>query len=305
MKKSNTIIEGKNVKVGDLLVNRLIPTEDITGVGPFLLLDHVYPVDYAQGGALGSFMREHPHRGLVAFNYVIRGEVEHFDSMGNHEIAVQGGAHWLSAGSGVIHHKRVSAHLMQTGGTIHAIHFWINIPAGQKGDLPKYKVLEPGVFPAADLPDNGGVIRVLLGNPGTIESPVESLSGAFLYRVTLNARSEFRITVGDEMKSAVFVPDNEVIINGDPAVASRLLVLEDNSGEILLRNPGISKADAFILGGPEPIEPIFVQGPFAMNSQKEIADAYNDFFAGKYGTIPNLKKGINSSHRQISIVFFD
>jgi redox-sensitive bicupin YhaK (pirin superfamily) len=290
MKKSSTSIEGKNVIVGDLLVNRLIPAEHIDKVGPFLLLDHVYPFEYTQGPPFKSFMREHPHRGLVAFNYVINGEVEHFDSLGNHEIAVQGGAHWLSAGSGVIHHKRVSAHLIQTEGTIHAIHFWINIPAGGKGDPPQYKVLKPGGFPAADLAGNGGVIRVLLGKLGTLESPVESLSEAFLYRVTLNAKSEVRISTSAEMKSAVFVPDNQIIVNGDPAGASRLMVLEDESDEIVLLNPGISKADAFILGGPEPNETIFLQGPFVMNTEKEIADAYSDFFAGKYGTMPNTKK---------------
>jgi redox-sensitive bicupin YhaK (pirin superfamily) len=289
MEKSNTIIEGKNVKVGDLLVNRLIPTENITGVGPFLLVDHVYPVEFVPGALFGSLMREHPHRGLVAFNYVIEGEVEHFDSKGNHEIAVQGGAHWLSAGSGVIHHKRVTAHLMQTGGTIHAIHFWINIPAGRKGDPPQYKVLKPGDFPAADLPGSGGVIRVLLGKLGTLESPVESLSDAFLFRLTLNPKSEFRISIGQEMNIAVFVPDNLIIVDGIPSGASQLLVLENNGDEIAFRNPGIINADAFILGGPEPIEAIVVEGPFAMNSLEEIADAYSDFFAGEYGTIRNLK----------------
>jgi redox-sensitive bicupin YhaK (pirin superfamily) len=87
------------------------------------------------------------------------------------------------------------------------------------------------------------------------------------------------------MKSAVFVPDDPVIVNGDLIGKSRLLIVENSNEEIVLRNPGISNVDAFILGGPEPAEPLVVQGPFAMGSREEIAGAYRDFFAGEYGTI--------------------
>jgi redox-sensitive bicupin YhaK (pirin superfamily) len=289
MKKSNTSIEGKNVRVGNLLVNRLLPADTITAVGPFLLLDHGYPVTYKQDASFCPDLNEHPHRGLVAFTYVIKGEVEHFDSLGNHEIVGEGGAHWLSAGKGVIHGERVSAGLVQSCGTLHAIQFWTNIPAAHKSDLPQYRALNADAFPIADLPNHAGVIRVLLGKCRAIESPVESLSEAFLYRITLNAKSEFRLSVCEEMKSAVFVPDDPIIVNGDVAQKSLLLILE-NQEEIVLRNPGISNADAFILGGPELTEPLVVQGPFVTNSQKEIADAYRDFFAGKYGTISHAKK---------------
>jgi redox-sensitive bicupin YhaK (pirin superfamily) len=290
MKKSTTSVEGKNVKVGDLLVNRLLPSDAIANVGPFLLLDHGYPISYKDVTPFLPALNEHPHRGLVAFTYIVKGEVEHFDSLGNHEIVAEGGGHWLSAGKGVIHGERVSERLIQSGGTLHAIQFWTNIPAAHKGDDPQYRALKAENFPIAQLPNHGGLIRVLLGKCGAIESPVESLSQAFLYRVTLNAKSEFRITPGGEMKSAVFVPDNPVFINGDLAQKSQLLILENNSEEIVLRNPGISNADAFILGGPEPDEPLVVQGPFVMNSQKEIADAYRDFFGGEYGTIPHAQK---------------
>src|ERR1700744_910808 len=139
MKKLNTSIGGKNVKVGDFLVNRLIPADDIINVGPFLLVDHSYPFSYDPGTPVSPLLNEHPHRGLVAFTYVIEGEVEHFDSLGNHEIVTEGGGHWLSSGSGVIHAERVSPRLAASGGTLHAIQFWTNIPAANKGDLPQYK----------------------------------------------------------------------------------------------------------------------------------------------------------------------
>jgi redox-sensitive bicupin YhaK (pirin superfamily) len=290
LENQNTIIEGRNVKVGDMLVNRLLPADLVDDVGPFLLLDHSYPIDFKKGAPLPQHLNEHPHRGLVTFTYVINGEVEHFDSLGNREIVAEGGAHWLSTGRGVIHGERVSDRQVASGGILHAIQFWTNIPAAYKSDLPQYKALKAEAFPVASLSNHGGVIRILLGKCGSYESPVQSFSGAFLYRVTLNAKSEFRISVGGEMKSAVFVPDDLVIINGSLVGKSQLLILGDNCGEIVLRNPGISNADAYILGGPEPAERVIVQGPFAMNSQKEISDAYRDFFSGEYGKIPQSKK---------------
>jgi hypothetical protein len=290
LKTPNTCIEGQNVKVGDILVNRLIPAGPITNVGPFLLLDHGYPISYTKGTPFSPVLNEHPHRGLVAFTYVIKGEVEHIDSLGNHEIVTEGGAHWLSAGKGVIHGEHVSARLVQAGGTLHAIQFRINIPAARKNDPPKYKALHANAFPVAPLQNQGGAIHILLGRCGMNESPVESLSHAFLYRVTLNAKSKFRISVGREMQIAVFVPDDAVVVNGDLIGKSQLLILEKNNEEIFLANPGISNADAFIMGGPEPAEPLVVQGPFVMNSREEIAGAYRDFFAGEYGTIRQRNK---------------
>jgi redox-sensitive bicupin YhaK (pirin superfamily) len=289
MKMPNKSIEGTNVKVGDLLVNRLIPSDGVDIVGPFLLLDHAYPVVYKPGTAYPSKLNEHPHRGLVAFTYVMEGEIEHFDSLGNHGIAAEGGAHWLNSGKGVVHGERVSAQLAQSGGTLHVIQFWTNIPAEHKNDPPQYQVLNADAFPIARLPNYGGLIRILLGKSGDLESPVESLSKEFLYRVTLNAKSEFRIRVDEKMKSAVFVPDKPIIINGDPGEKSQLIILGNKGEKIVLRNPGISNADVFILGGTEPVEPLVVQGPFVMNSQKEIANAYQDFFAGEYGVIPLQK----------------
>jgi redox-sensitive bicupin YhaK (pirin superfamily) len=290
MKKPNTSIEGKNVKVGNLLVNRLIPSDTIVRVGPFLLLDHGYPVKYQEGMPFSENLNEHPHRGLVAFTYVIEGLVEHFDSLGNHAIAGGGGAHWLSSGKGVMHGERVSADLVQSGGTLHAIQFWTNLPAAHKNDNPHYKVLNAHDFPVAELPNHAGKLQVLLGKTGMNESPAECLSGEFLFRVTLNAKSEFRIQIAEENKIAVFVPDNSIIVNGDLLGCSKLLIIENTREEIILRNPGILCADAFILGGPDPNESLFVQGPFAMNSREEIAAAYQDFFAGEYGTIPKLKR---------------
>jgi redox-sensitive bicupin YhaK (pirin superfamily) len=269
-----------------MLVNRLIPADGTANIGPFLLLDHGYPIIYKKGAPFSPDLFEHPHRGLVAFTYVIKGAVEHFNSLGNHEVVTEGGAHWLSAGKGVIHGERVSARFLQSGGILHVIQCRINIPAAHKSDLPKYKSLNADAFPVAPLPNQGGVIHILLGKCGMYESPVESLSQAFLYRVSLNAKSEFRISPGKEMNCAIFVPDEPVLVNGEPIGKSQLLILEDPCEEIVLRNPGISNVDAFVLGGPAPTERLIVQGPFAMNTRDEIAGAYRDFFAGEYGTIP-------------------
>jgi len=88
------------------------------------------------------------------------------------------------------------------------------------------------------------------------------------------------------MRTAVFVPDDPVLVNGDLLGKSQLWMVEDSSEEIVLLNPGITHADAFVLGGPEPAERLIVQGPFVMNTREEIGQAVEDFEAGRLGRIP-------------------
>src|SRR6186713_1105381 len=92
---------GANSTVGDLLVNRLLPNRYVQAVGPFVFLDHVYPVEQnprAVKPPTGDFA--HPHRGMATLSYVLSGGLEHFDSRGHHGIVSAGGMQWMKAGNG-------------------------------------------------------------------------------------------------------------------------------------------------------------------------------------------------------------
>ncbi|GGB02518.1 pirin family protein [Puia dinghuensis] len=287
MNRANKISSGgRNEKVADWLVNRLLPNDQIINVGPFVSMDHVYPI-VQQGQEPKPYRGQHahPHRGIVTFSYLLSGSLQHVDSRGHHCTADSGGALWMKAGNGIIHDERLSPDFQRKGGIFHALQFWINLPAVNKLEEPEFKALFSYDFPELELPDNAGVLRVVLGSCGVCQSPVKTFSGEFIYHLRLNPKSAFAYTPKRDIEYAVLIPADEVHVNGRVTGRSHLLAFINNEPTIHLYNPGIVSSDAFIFGGNECLEPIVAAGPFVMNSRKDIAQAYADFFAGRYGEL--------------------
>jgi len=275
---------GQNVKVADLLVNRLLPSELCSKVGPFVFLDHVYPTTIKkQTPDRPAGLNAHPHRGVATLTYQLSGSLEHFDSCNHKDIVDEGGVHWLKAGKGVMHEERPTG--SQHPGVLHALQFWVNLPSANKKDNPSHQALATCDIPEAQLPDNAGSIRILLGKSGDLVSPIPTFLDEFNYHVKLNPKSSFSYRTSPDLEYAVFVPAEEIHVNDEVAGKSHLLVLSSDKPAIRLYNPGIVEAHAFIFGGSEYREPIVAQGPFVMNSRQEVVEAYNDFFEGKYGVI--------------------
>jgi hypothetical protein len=275
---------GRNERVGNLLVNRLLPDEKITKVGPFVLLDHVYP--FVQQGRepepyRGQFA--HPHRGISTLSYLFSGSLQYMDSRDHRGTVDRGGALWMKAGNGIIHDEWPCPDCQRSGDVMHALQFWINLPAVNKQEDPEHLLLSSDDIPELDLPDNGGVLRVVLGTCGVRKSPPKTFLDEFIYHVRLNPKSAFSCAARRDMEYAAFVPADEVHVNGRVTGKSHLLLFSDNNSTIHLYNPGISVSDAIIFGGRKYLEPVVTAGPFVMNSRSEIAGAYDDFFAGRYG----------------------
>ncbi|WP_345953866.1 pirin family protein [Mucilaginibacter sp. PAMB04168] len=287
MKKNITIqYGGKNAKVDQLLVNRLLPHSSFSSVGPFVFLDHIYPTVLAPEIPLppnGSFA--HPHRGIATFSYLLSGALEHFDSRGNHGIIESGGAQWMKAGNGILHDEQRSAAFQQQGGLFHGMQFWINLPAKNKAEASEYKAVQSKDIPETQLPDDAGTLRVIIGVCGVEQSPVKTYSRQFIYHVKLNPKSGFAMPTKADFEYAAFIPANEVKINDTLSGKSELLIFDRSDENIELYNPGITPADIILFGGEPYVEPMVSKGPFVMNTPTEIAQAYDDFFEGKYGRI--------------------
>jgi redox-sensitive bicupin YhaK (pirin superfamily) len=277
---------GMNSKVGDLLVNRLLPGSEVRAVGPFVFLDHLYPTEQkAKIPTQPSGKFAHPHRGIATFSYIFSGSLEHFDSHGGHGIVEAGGAQWMKAGNGVVHDEHSSPEFQRTGGILHSLQFWINLPAKNKAEAPDYLALHPSDIPEIELPDHAGTLRVVIGNIGEKRSPVKTYSEQFLYHIILQPKSKFTFAVPVQQEAAAFVPLNEVTINGSDFGKSEVVFFRNEEGEIELINKNTSAVDLILFGGEQYAELIIAEGPFVMNSRNEIAQAYKDFFDGKYGEI--------------------
>lgn len=279
-------VGGTNARVGKLLVNRLLPSRMVAAVGPFVFLDHVYPTRFEpQVPRAPTGDTAHPHRGIATFTYVLSGALEHYDSAGHHGVVAAGGAQWMKAGRGVVHDENPSLDFQATGGVLHALQFWLNLPARHKADAPAYLALHATAVPQVLLPEAAGTLRVLLGALGDAASPVPASSPQFLYHLQLSPKARFTLATHAGLDYAAFVPAHSVQINGQPYGQSELVLFGAEVGPITFTNPSIEPASVLVFGGEPIAEPLVVQGPFVMNSHAEIATAYDDFFAGEYGQI--------------------
>lgn len=291
MEKEATIVYGGiNSKVGDFLVNRLLPGRKIEAVGPFVFLDHLYPVELkSDASSIPNGDAAHPHRGIATFSYVFNGSLTHYDSKGHHDTISSGGVQWMKAGNGIIHDEQPFVTEM-SGKLFHSLQFWINLPSEVKAEEPEYMAVQSEKIPELELPDNAGKLRILLGAFGSLSSPVRNFNREFIYHIKLNPRSSFSMTGRNGLKYAAFVPTNEVLVNETLAGKSKIVIFDEAVPEMVFENPNIMIADILIFGGQVYTEPIVSQGPFVMNSRAEIAEAYRDFFDGKYGTINYSKR---------------
>lgn len=112
------------------IVARPFPTRKLDHVDPFLLLDHFGPMDYGPGEAVGAPW--HPHRGFETISYLLKGEMQHRDSLGNKGTLRAGDVQWMTAGSGIIHDEEPSDAMKKLGGSMEGFQIWVNLPAKHK-----------------------------------------------------------------------------------------------------------------------------------------------------------------------------
>ncbi len=277
---------GMNAKVGTLLVNRLMPNRYIEAVGPFVFLDHLYPTiqkPKTPAPPTGAFA--HPHRGIATFSYIFSGALEHFDSNGQHGIVEAGGAQWMKAGNGIIHDEHFSPGFQEHGGIMHGLQFWINLPAKNKAENPDYMAVQSADIPEVLLPNDAGMMRIVIGSCGEHKSPVKTFSEQFMYHIKLNPKSNFILNTKEQYEYAAFVPTEEATINGEAIGKSEIVVFGRDNNSIKFSNNTITETNIILFGGEPYTEAIYAEGPFVMNTRLEIANAYRDFFNGNYGTI--------------------
>ena len=134
------LIRAERAVEGDgFVVRRPFPTASLSYIDPFLLFDHMGPVEFGPGEGTGTPW--HPHRGFETVTYLLEGDMEHRDSMGNHGYLRSGDTQWMTAGSGVLHKEGPSSAAQATGGRSHGLQLWVNLPASLKMTTPAYQDL--------------------------------------------------------------------------------------------------------------------------------------------------------------------
>jgi redox-sensitive bicupin YhaK (pirin superfamily) len=282
-KKTSFSTTGNRADIGSITIQRMLPNRYADKVGPFVFLDYIAPAIKETIDKKG--MGAHPHRGIATLTYMLKGEVAHFDSAGNKGKIHSGGAQWMKAGNGIIHDENLNYDSQTASKYIQGFQFWINLPAKNKAESPAHIAIQASEIPKRTLPNESGWLKVIVGNYEALSSKIPNYSKQFLYHIQLNAGREFSVAMENEIEVAAFLPTQNVMLNDTEFQASEFIEFDRMEGDIEIKNTSETTIDILLFGGEAYNEPVVAEGPFVMNSQAEIATAYRDFYAGKYGVI--------------------
>jgi hypothetical protein len=290
-KKISFSTQGQRADIGEYKINRMLPNRYAEAVGPFVFLDHALPIQHSPDAPIKKVNGSgaHPHRGIATLTYILNGEADHHDSKGHQEKVRSGGAQWMKAGNGIIHDEVLNVDPQTTDLLTHAFQFWINLPSKQKAEPPEYLPVQATEVPQQMLPDKSGWIKVIVGEYENLVSKIPNYSKQFLYHIHLEPGKQFSIGTEKGLEYAAFLPLQNAVINDTEFIKGEFIEFDREEGTIEISNNSIAGIDIIIFGGERYTEAIAAAGPFVMNSQAEIATAYKDFHAGKYGDISYIK----------------
>jgi quercetin 2,3-dioxygenase len=261
-------------------------------LSPFLLLDYAGPAFFTPTAARRG-VGEHPHRGFETVTIVYQGEVQHRDSTGAGGVIGPGDVQWMTAGAGILHEEFHSQAFARSGGTLDMVQLWVNLPAKDKMTVPSYQTLLRQDIPVIELPEGSGSLRVIAGEYAGQPGPARTFSAMDVWDLRLEQSRSVSLPFRAECTAALVILRGAVQVNGSEITRKAQLVLLDReAGDVLLE--ANSDAAVLVLSGEPLNDPIVGHGPFVMNSEAQIAEAFEDLNAGRFGRIaPHIRSGAN------------
>lgn len=267
--KGNAVTEGAGVKL-----RRVFSSPEADLFDPFLMLDDFRsdtPEDFVKG------FPWHPHRGIETITYVLEGDVEHGDSLGNTGIISSGDVQWMTAGSGIIHQEMPKG---DDQGRMHGFQLWANLPARDKMMEPRYRDITAADIPTVERED-GTAIKVIAGTVDEVSGPMEEIviepeyldcdvpGGVEFVHPTKSGHAVFIYVIGGEGEVA------------GQSVTNRDLVLFEDGSEVAI-SAGAEGVRFLLLSGSPLKEPIAWRGPIVMNTQEELDLAFQEYRDGTF-----------------------
>jgi redox-sensitive bicupin YhaK (pirin superfamily) len=271
-------------------VRRAFAGVDLRDLDPFIHMDQMGEVEYAPGEPKGTPW--HPHRGFETVTYMLDGIMEHQDSNGGGGIISNGDTQWMTAGSGLLHIETPPEHLVLSGGLFHGIQLWVNLPKSLKWAPPRYQDIRGGDAALLSTQDGGALIRVIAGSVDSHDGPGSTHTPITLVHATVSPGAELVLPWQPEYNALVYVLAGQGTVGADrrPIRKGQLAVF--GPGDTIRTAAGTTQSqpepnlDVLIIGGRPIREPIAMAGPFVMNTRAEVIQAFEDFQAGRLGSVP-------------------
>jgi quercetin 2,3-dioxygenase len=272
-------------------VRRAFAGVDLATLDPFIHLDQMGEVEYAPGEPKGTPW--HPHRGFETVTYMIDGVFQHQDSHGGGGFITDGDTQWMTAGSGLLHIEAPPEEVVTKGGLFHGLQLWVNLPGRLKMTDPRYQDIRGGQVGLLSSADGGALLRVIAGDvaghagPGVTHTPIS------LLHATVAPGAQVRLPWRRDFNALVYVLAGHGTIGAEQRPVHQGQLAVYGTGDVVTvaggerqesRSPSL---EVLIMGGRPIGEPVAAYGPFVMNTREELLTAFEDFQAGRLGTIPS------------------
>lgn len=267
--------------IGQMPMRQPLPMPGLPDLNPFLLLHHHGPHYFAPGSG-GLPFGPHPHRGIQTVTFFLQGEGVHQDNLGNRFEVAEGGVQWMVTGSGLLHAEQLTERLLQSGGTAELMQLWVNLPARRKGEAPSYHGLQAADLPTLLLNQGRAQLTLVAGLYDGTPAAYPAQDGLHLYLLRLLPGADLTLHLPDGDVVLCYTVQGQAQVAGSALPAHSLADLHPTGTQLHLA----AEAEALLLLGwaPPLNEPVVAHGPFVMNTEQEIRQAYDDFRHGRFGT---------------------
>ncbi len=272
--------------VGDgFRVHNFIPSVQpmsMERMSPFILLDYASKY-YFSASDTPRGVGVHPHKGFETVTIAYKGKVAHHDSHGGGGVIGEGDVQWMTASSGILHKEYHEEEWSKQGGSFQMVQLWVNLPKKDKLSNPKYQAIVNAAIPHYILDNNGGEIEVIGGQYKDTKGAASTFSPMHLLNARLNKGAVASFDFPIEYNTGLVVIEGNIIVNGTEKALTDHFVLMANDGEQFSIEATSENTVVLILSGKPIDEPIAARGPFVMNTEGELKQAYQEFYEGKFG----------------------
>ncbi len=263
-------------------VNGFFPNNVLTGerMSPFYLLDYNAKKDLPPS-SIEHGVGPHPHRGFETVTIAYHGRIAHHDSRGGGGVIGEGDVQWMTAGSGLLHKEYHEEEFNRSGGPFQMVQLWVNLPAKDKMTEPRYQAIINAEMGSSPL-ENGGYVEVIAGEFAGVKGPASTHTPIHLYNVKPKKGTTVSLNFPEHYTTAILAVEGSAILNGNEKLPQDHLALFARDGEEISLTA--NEDSVFLVLSGEPLnEPIAQYGPFLMNTQRELAEAIDDYRNGKFG----------------------
>ncbi|WP_429886575.1 pirin family protein [Geoalkalibacter halelectricus] len=272
-----TLLDPQEKDLGGFRVRRLMPSDELKAVGPYVFFDHLGPVRFEPG--TGIDVRPHPHIGLATVTYLFEGEILHRDSLGNVQSIQPAEINWMTAGRGIVHSERTPPALRRSGHDLHALQLWVALPEEHEETEPNFFHYDGDQLPT--LETQGVSVRIMIGEAFGVRSPVKTYSPTLYLEARIPKGAEFALPDGVDER-AVYVVSGRLKARDTTLNAHQMAVFDATSGVAL----SAEQDSRLVLIGGKPLGKRTVWWNLVASRRELIEKAKADWKAGRFPQVP-------------------